>query len=70
MTHYLDPQGYEQTKRKLAELEGRQAEIAARTDLSPPHREQVLLSYREMMRQYRREMKLHEAMQKDATRGV
>lgn len=70
MTDYLDVQGYEQTKTKLADLERRQSEIAARTDLSPVHREQVLRSYREMMQQYRREIKLYEAMQEHATRGM
>ena len=68
MTEYLGPQGYEQTKTKLVDLERRQAELETRTDLSPVHREQVLRSYREMMQQYRREIKLYEAMQEQATR--
>jgi len=70
MTDYLESLGYEQTKTKLANLERRQAEIEARTDLSPAHREQVLRSYREMMQQYRREIKLYEAMQHQAMRGA
>lgn len=68
MTEYLGSQGYEQTKTKLADLERRQAEIETRSDLSPAHREQVLRSYREMMQQYRREIKLYEEMQEQATR--
>jgi len=70
MTEYLDPQGYEQTKSKLADLERRQAEMKARPDLSAAHRDQVLRSYREMMQQYRREIKLYEAMREQATRGA
>ena len=67
MTEYLTPQGYEQTKAKLGNLERRLAQIEARTDLSPLHREQVVRSYREMMQQYRREIKLYEAMQERAS---
>ena len=67
MTEYLGPQGYEQTKTKLADLERRQADIETRTDLAPTHREQVLRSYHEMMQQYRREIKLYEAMQEQAS---
>lgn len=70
MSDYLGPQGYSQTKTKLADLERRQTEIEARTDLSPTHREQVLRSYREMMQQYRREIKLFEAMQQQSLRGA
>jgi hypothetical protein len=70
MTEYSSPRGYEQTKAKLADLERRQTEIDTRTDLSPAHREQVLRSYHEMMQQYRREIKLYEAMQEQATRGT
>lgn len=68
MTEYLDSRGYEQTKKKLADLERRQAQIETRTDLPPMHRQQVLSSYRQMMQQYRREIKLHEAMQEVARR--
>jgi hypothetical protein len=70
MTHDLDPQGYEQTKAKLADLERRQAEIEARTDLSPRHREQVLRSYHHMIQQYRREIKLYEVMQLQTVQGA
>ena len=70
MTAYLDAQGYEQTKTKLAELERRQAEIESRTDLAPAHRRQVLRSYHEMMQQYLREIKLYEALQKEAARRI
>jgi hypothetical protein len=70
MSHLLDAQGYEQTKVKLADLERRQTEIAARDDLAPLHREQVLHSYCQMIRQYRRELKLHEAMQAATIRGA
>jgi hypothetical protein len=68
MTEYLDSNGFEQTKTKLADVERRRVEIETRTDLSPAHREQVLRSYHEMMQQYRREIKLYEVMQEQATR--
>jgi hypothetical protein len=62
MTEHLSSQGYEQTKAKLADLECRLSQLEARADLSPTHREQVLRSCRQMMQQYRREIKLYEAM--------
>jgi hypothetical protein len=68
MTAYLDAQGYERTKTKLADLERRQAEIESRTDLAPSHRQQVLRSYHQMMQQYLREIKLYEARQQEAAR--
>jgi len=67
MTEYLTPEGYEQTKAKLGNLERRLARIENRADLPPIHREQVLRSYREMMQQYRREIKLYEAMHEQTT---
>jgi len=70
MTEYLDAQGYEQTKVKLADLQRREAEIAARTDLAATHREQVLLSCQQMIGQYRRELKLYEALQQHAAPGA
>ena len=66
MTERLSPQGYEQTKAKLANLEGRLAEIERRDDLSSEHREQVRRSYRQMMQQYRREIKLYEVLEEEA----
>jgi hypothetical protein len=67
MTELLSPQGYEQTKAKLANLERRLAEIEARTDLPGKHRERVIRSYREMMQQYRREIKLYEGTHEHTT---
>ncbi len=65
MTERLSPQGYEQTKAKLANLEGRLAEIERRDDLSAGHREHVRRSYRQMMQQYRREIKLYEVLEEE-----
>ena len=62
MTERLSPHGYEQTKAKLANLDRRLAEIEQRADLPPSRREQVGRSYRQMMQQYRREIKLYEAL--------
>jgi len=70
MTEHLSPQGYKQTKAKLASLERRLAEIQARADLPRLHREEVVRSYRQMMQQYRREIKLYEAMHEQTTPRV
>ena len=61
MTAILTPQGYEQTRVKLAALEARLADIRKRSDLSPLHLAEVRRSYETMIRQYRRELKLYEA---------
>jgi hypothetical protein len=61
MTPRLTPGGYAQTRSKLEDLERRLAELESRTDLKPLHRAEVRRSYESMIRQYRREMKLHEA---------
>jgi hypothetical protein len=61
MTEMLTPEGYEQTREKLAALERRLGEIEKRTDLTPEHLESVRRSYRMMMREYLREIKLYEA---------
>jgi hypothetical protein len=61
MTENLTPEGYEQTKEKLAALESRLAEIEKRTDLNPEHFASVQRSYKMMMREYLREIKLYEA---------
>jgi hypothetical protein len=61
MTPELDEAGYLQTKSKLADLLDRRSRIAARTDLGPAHRGEVVRSYDRMIRQYRREIKLYEA---------
>jgi hypothetical protein len=59
----LTPGGYAQTKVKLEGLERRLADLEARTDLTPLHLAEVRRSYKTMIRQYRREMKLYEAEQ-------
>jgi hypothetical protein len=61
MTPPLTEAGYIQTKGKLADLIDRRSRAAARTDLAPAHRMDVLRSYDRMIGQYRRETKLHEA---------
>ena len=61
MTHNLTPEGYAQTKAKLENLERRLADLETRTDLKPPHLDEVRRSYKAMIRQYRGEMKLYEA---------
>jgi hypothetical protein len=63
MTEPLTPEGYEQTKAKLADLERRLAEIEKRTDLDPQHLASVRRSYRMIMREYLQEIKLYEAKQ-------
>lgn len=61
MTEMLTPIGYEQTKKKLADLERRLAEIEKRTDLEPEHLASVRRSYKMIMRELLREIKLYEA---------
>ena len=58
----LNAVGYRQTTEKLENLKRRLAAIEARTDLVPLHRELVIRSYHDMMRQYAREIKLYEEM--------
>jgi hypothetical protein len=59
----LTPAGYEQTRAKLANLEKRLAALEKRTDLNPRHFAEVRRSCQDMMRKYRREIKLFEAAQ-------
>jgi len=61
MTAVLTHDGYEQTRAKLKRLEQRLAALGGRSDLSPVHLREVQGSYSEMIRQYRREIKLYEA---------
>ena len=61
MTELLTPEGYEQTKDKLADLERRLGEIEKRTDLDREHLDSGRRSYRTVMREYLREIKLYEA---------
>ncbi len=67
MTPLLTPAGYSQTKAKLTELEKRLAAVEKRTDLSPGHATEVRRSYERMIRQYRREIKLYEAIRSHQT---
>lgn len=61
MTETLTLEGYEQTKEKLADLKRRLEEIERRTDLKAEHLESVRRSYKMIMREYLREIKLYEA---------
>jgi len=61
MTEMLTPEGYEQTKEKLRDLETRLAEIEKRTDLHPDHMASVRRSYKMIIREYLQEIKLYEA---------
>ncbi len=63
MIERLTPEGYEQTKTKLANMERRLAALETREDLSPSHRDAARRSYRVMMAQYRTELELFEAEQ-------
>ena len=44
MNEKLTAEGYEQTRRKLQNLEQRLAQIGERNDLSPPYRARVVQS--------------------------
>ena len=63
MRETLTPEGYQQTKEKLADLERRLGEIEKRTDLKPDHLAGVRRSYKMIMREYLQEIKLYEAKQ-------
>ena len=67
MTPELTDAGYLQTKVKLSHLIERRSRLLDRTDLSPTHRAEVLLSYSRMIRQYRGEIKLYEAAHADSS---
>ena len=68
MTYRLTPEEYEPTKRKLAELERRVAEMANRKDVSAVLLAAALRSRREFIGQLRAELALFEAAQKFAAR--
>jgi len=61
MTELLTDDGYEQTKKKLRDLEFRLAEIEKRTDLAPAHLASVKRSYSMMIREFLQEIRLYEA---------
>lgn len=61
MTAILSELGYQQTKQKLADLQTRLTRIEQESGVSPEHRARTVKSYREMMQQYQREIKLYEA---------
>jgi hypothetical protein len=61
VTELLTEKGYQLTKQKLANMKARLAALLARDDLHPLHRAAVEKSYRDMMRQYLRDVKLYEA---------
>jgi hypothetical protein len=63
MRELLTPEGYQQTKEKLADLERRLGEIEKRTDLNPDHLASVRRSYKMMVREYLEDIKLYEAKQ-------
>ena len=63
MSELLTTEGYEQTKEKLRDLETRLEEIKNRTDLDAEHLSSVRKSYKMMMREYLRDIKLYEARQ-------
>ena len=63
MTEILTAEGCEQTREKLRDLERRLAELEKRTDLDPEHLASVRRSYKMMMREFLRDIRLYEAKQ-------
>lgn len=61
MTEALTAEGYEQTKEKLRDLEHRLATIEKRTDLDSEQLASARRSYKMVMREYLRDIKLYEA---------
>ena len=64
MNEMLTAEEYEQTKEKLCDLETRLAVLEQRTDLQAEHLASVRRSYKMIMREYLREIKLYEARQR------
>ena len=62
-TASLSPAAYDETRRKLAALEGRLQALDERTDVDLALKEEGRKSYEDMIRQLRREIKLYEAVQ-------
>ncbi len=60
MTEILTAEGYEQTKKKLHDLNTRLAAIEKRTDLNIEHLASVRRSYKMMIREFLQEIKLYE----------
>jgi len=69
MSELLTAEGYEQTKEKLRDLEARLAAIEKRTDLDPQHLASVERSYKMMMREFLKDIKLYEARQTKQSSG-
>lgn len=61
MSEILTAEACEQTREKLRDLERRLAEMEKRTDLNPEHMESVRRSYKMMMREFLRDIRLYEA---------
>jgi hypothetical protein len=61
MKEDLSFEGYGQTKEKLVDLEQRLAQIEKRTDLDPAHLASVRRSFKMMIREYLKDIKLFEA---------
>ena len=60
MTEPLNHAAYCRTKELLANMESRRARLRERTDLHPSVRTAAERSYIDMMRQYKRNIKLYE----------
>jgi hypothetical protein len=60
VTTSLTHAGYVSTRQKLAQMEARLKALRLRNDLRAGHRADVERSYLDMMRQYRRDIKLFE----------
>ncbi len=67
MREILTAAGYKQTKDKLTNLEQRLAKLDRRQDLSQLHRTEAQRSCKQMIAQYRRELKLYEAAHPEIT---
>lgn len=63
MSEILTAEGYEQTKKKLRDLETRLTAMEKRTDLKAEHLASVRRSYKMMMCEFLQDMKLYEAKQ-------
>jgi hypothetical protein len=63
MREMLTPEGYEQAKAKLRDLETRLADLEKRSVLDAAHLASIRRSYKMVMREYLQEIKRYEAHQ-------
>jgi hypothetical protein len=70
MLPQFNENGYQSTKSKLQNMQARLAGLEARTDLDDDHKAMIINSYREMIAEYKRDLKLYEVSINTQKTGV